>query len=484
MSAYWPGRGSIERSYQWLFESAGVGIVLLEGASFRVLDMNRAACKFLQQRPEDLMGRSFSLLSSRPEELDSLLHRAVATIPQPFILEIEPIGTYTTSFIAVLTAVDPENLYSCSFLPWPEEKSGDEHLLSALLQLSPDPMFILDDQLRYTHFFWGNAPAFGVNTDQLRGATVYALYPYEIAEREQARFQEAMNSGVPIKYQSRVHIQGSDILFSTVLIPIQNARGEVRGILGVSRDITEQEREKNAATRLEKEMEYRKGFVMTAAHELRTPLQPILGYLHLLLDDPSYFGLLPETEKMLRICLDNVERERHIVNRMLELSLLYAEKFRITPRDVDLASLVDEILRHGEYGHAAEIEVDIPEPAHLTADRDCLYTVLETLISNAIRFNNPPRTVRIRYRQEQGHHTISVADNGVGISPSALHAIFEPFHLVDAEKLSRQYNRMGLALSIARKYIYLHGGTIQVESEVGIGSTFTVRIPEVIPNEV
>jgi Signal transduction histidine kinase len=76
---------------------------------------------------------------------------------------------------------------------------------------------------------------------------------------------------------------------------------------------------------------------------------------------------------------------------------------------------------------------------------------------------------------------ISVEDDGIGIPPSARNAIFEPFHLADAEKLSRQYNRIGLALSIARKYVSLHGGTIDVESTVGVGSTFSVRIPLEVP---
>ncbi|MDD1679357.1 MAG: HAMP domain-containing histidine kinase, partial [Methanomicrobiales archaeon] len=282
-------------------------------------------------------------------------------------------------------------------------------------------------------------------------------------------------------YHSRIRINGSVLLFSTKLFPLLDKDGKVQFILGMSRDITEQEKEKREATQLEKEIDYRKDFVMTAAHELRTPLQPILGYLHLLLDDPEYFGLTAETGKMLRTCLDNVERERYIVDRMLELSLLYAEKISINPTDVQLRPLVEDIVRTGEYGRDAEITIDVPEETHLVADRDCLYTVLECLISNAVRFNHPPRHVGIRYQIDGSYHLISVKDNGIGISPTALHAIFEPFHLADAEKLSRQCNRIGLALSIARKYINLHGGTIDVESEVGAGSTFSVRIPQEVP---
>lgn len=347
--------------------------------------------------------------------------------------------------------------------------------------MSSDPLFILDLEFRYLYFFWGRGSEFGIDTKNLIGKTVHEFLTPVSAEKEIARYREAVSNGKPLQYRSRIRINGTVLVFSTHLSPVLDAEGRVHFILGSSRDITEQEKEKREANQLEKEIDYRKDFVMTAAHELRTPLQPILGYLHLLLDDPEYFGLTGETGKMLRICLDNVERERHIVDRMLELSLLYAEKISINPIEVPLEPLVADIVRTGEYNREAEIDVNIPEGTRVTADRDCMYTVLECLISNAVRFNNPPRHIGISYRADGSFHVITVKDNGIGISPSALHAIFEPFHLVDAEKLSRQYNRIGLALSIARKYINLHGGTIEVESTVGVGSTFSVRIPMEVP---
>jgi PAS domain S-box-containing protein len=367
----------------------------------------------------------------------------------------------------------------CTLLPPTNADEGGQ--LCDLLALAPDPMFVMSNEFRYLQFFWGRAGEYGIDTRNLIGNTVHQFLSPASAEKEIARYREVLTTGKPAQYRSRLRINGSMVDFFTRLHPLFDSQGKVSAILGVSRDITEQEKEKREATQLEKEIDYRKDFVMTAAHELRTPLQPILGYLHLLLDDPEYFGLTAETGKMLRICLDNVERERHIVDRMLELSLLYAEKISIHPMDVLLKALVEDIIKTGEYSRDAEIKNDIPEGVHLSADRDCLYTVLECLISNAVRFNNPPKKVWISYHIDGPCHQISVRDNGIGIDKAALRSIFEPFHLADAEKLSRQFNRIGLALSIARKYIDLHGGTIEVESEVGTGSTFTVRIPLEVP---
>jgi PAS domain S-box-containing protein len=466
--------------YQRIVESTSAGILILDGENLTILDLNRAACRILSRTPRDLVGSRITSILSEPENWKNDIRSTTEDTVIVRQSEFKDAEGKRSQIRYTLTPLIRNSVYLCTLLPGnlDDDKGA---LLDGLLGLTPDPLFVMDDEFRFVHFFWGRGSDFHVNPGTLIGKTIHHLLSPAAAEKETNRYREVLSTGKSLQYRSRIRINGTPLVFSTRLSPLLDSAGKVRVILGMSRDITEQEKEKREANQLEKEIDYRKDFVMTAAHELRTPLQPILGYLHLLLDDPEYFGLTAETEKMLRTCLDNVERERHIVDRMLELSLLYAEKISISPTDVPLKQLVMDIVRTGEYDRQAKITIEIPEETHLVADRDCMYTVLECLISNAVRFNNPPRSVQIRYQTEGSCHLIEVEDNGIGIPPTALHAIFEPFHLADAEKLSRQYNRIGLALSIARKYITLHGGTIQVESEVGVGSTFSVRIPMEVP---
>ncbi len=470
----------MNRTHQQIVESTAAGILVLEGENLTILDVNRAACRMLDRTSRELLGSRISSFFHESEEWMAHMRNTGDDLDTIWQAELNlPSGNRRWIRYSLVPLV-PRSVYLCTLLPSELEK-GETDLLVPLIQMSPDPMFVLDDTLHYRYFFWGRGKEFGLGEGSLTGKTASEFLSPVSAEKESARYREVFSTGNPLEYRSRVRINGTLRMFSTRLSPLPDEEGKVRLIFGISRDITEQEKEKREANQLEKEIDYRKDFVMTAAHELRTPLQPILGYLHLLLDDPDYFGLTEETGKMLHTCLENVERERHIVDRMLELSLLYAEKISINPVDVILKPLVADIIRTGEYDREAEILTDIPEDTHLVADRDCLYTVLECLISNAVRFNTPPRRVEVRYRLDEGCHAVSVEDNGIGISPSALQGIFEPFHLADAEKLSRQYNRIGLALSIARKYITLHGGTIEVESTPGEGSTFTVRIPLEVP---
>jgi signal transduction histidine kinase len=111
------------------------------------------------------------------------------------------------------------------------------------------------------------------------------------------------------------------------------------------------------------------------------------------------------------------------------------------------------------------------------ADRDRLYQVLNGIISNAVKYNYDPRVVEISFRKEGLYNFIEISDNGNGIPPESMALIFEPFYIDNLSLLSREYGRIGLDLSIAKKYIELHGGEILVSSEKGRGSTFTVKIP-------
>jgi PAS domain S-box-containing protein len=238
--------------------------------------------------------------------------------------------------------------------------------------------------------------------------------------------------------------------------------------------------------KIRQDNERRRGIVMTVAHELRTPLQPILGYLNLLIEDPEGFGILADTKKMLGRCLASVERERQIINQMLELSVLDSGKIQLAVEDFSLSALVGSVLDTCGYLSMGDITIDIPGDLIITADRDRLYSVLDSILSNAVSYSRPPRKIHISYRPGAGGttHTIAVQDNGIGIPENMVASIFEPFQLADATRLSRKYDRLGLSLSITKKIVQMHGGDITVESTVNVGSTFTIHIPRDLSEEI
>ena len=238
--------------------------------------------------------------------------------------------------------------------------------------------------------------------------------------------------------------------------------------------------------RIQQDNERRRGIIITVAHELRTPLQPILGYLNLLIQDPEGFGIIDDTKKMLERCLVSVDRERQIINQMLELSILESGKIQLTFSDFSLSPLVHSVLDTGGFLSKGEVTMDIPDDLIMHADRDRLFSVLDSLLANAVNYSKPPRKIHVSYRPGAGGttHMISVQDNGIGIAKNMFASIFEPFQLADAAKLSRKYGRLGLSLSIAKQIVQMHGGDITVESTVNAGSTFTIHIPKELPKEI
>ncbi|MCX6688524.1 MAG: PAS domain-containing sensor histidine kinase [Methanoregula sp.] len=236
--------------------------------------------------------------------------------------------------------------------------------------------------------------------------------------------------------------------------------------------------------RIQLETKQRHGVVTTLAHELRTPLQPILGYLNLLMQDPEGFGLTPETQKILARCLTSVDRERQIINKMLDLSQLESGKLVLKYSTFPPLTLVNSVIEASGYAAKAQITLDIPGDISITADIDRLFVVIDSILSNAINYSQPPRKIIISYHSSppDSCHHLSFQDNGIGIPENALLSIFEPFQLADAASLSRKYDRIGLSLSITKKIMELHGGDITVRSIVNSGSTFTLHIPKEIPH--
>jgi len=226
--------------------------------------------------------------------------------------------------------------------------------------------------------------------------------------------------------------------------------------------------------------ERRRGIMMTIAHELRTPLQPIIGYLNLLLDDSKGAGLTEETRKLLGRCLASADRERQIINRMLDLSVLESGNLQITCTSFSMAEIIQTVIDTNGYAAQADISVSVPTDLNVMADMNRIFVVVDSLISNAVRYSSPPRTVVIGYHSDEidPFHHITIRDNGIGIPPQAQGSIFEPFQLADATNLSRKFGRIGLSLAVSKKIMEIHGGDITFKSTPGAGSIFTLHLPK------
>lgn len=223
--------------------------------------------------------------------------------------------------------------------------------------------------------------------------------------------------------------------------------------------------------RLEQMFETQKRFVADASHELRTPLTTIRGNADLMRIAP------PEDQAA---CLAAIRKESERMSRLVNDLLLLAEadidQQPLEKRRVELDGLLDEVYRSALLLAGDQVAVLLEENQELVvdADPDRIKQVLLNLTDNALKFTPAGGTLTLRSRRRGDFAEIDVADTGVGIPPDEQEAIFRRFYRLDR---ARSTAGSGLGLSISAWIIQSHGGTIDVRSRLGEGSTFTIRLP-------
>ena len=221
-------------------------------------------------------------------------------------------------------------------------------------------------------------------------------------------------------------------------------------------------------------------FVANASHELRTPLASILGYIETLEEENAGADKAVRS-RFLKIMFDESRRMQRLVEDLISLSRIEAEKYRLPDSAVDLGDLIGEVRTElldvrdsREIDIVADIGADVPPVA---GDRAQLSQMLHNLIGNAIKYGRPgaPVTVRL-WRDQTGMVRISVADEGDGIAAEHIPRLTERFYRIDAGR-SRAAGGTGLGLAIVKHIVERHRGRLDIASTVGKGTTVTVLLP-------
>jgi signal transduction histidine kinase/CheY-like chemotaxis protein len=251
---------------------------------------------------------------------------------------------------------------------------------------------------------------------------------------------------------------------------------ERRDALGRQESLTNELRETVAA--LEDASRAKSDFLASMSHELRTPLNAIIGFSDLMRAEPSE----GDRRSVPIEWIEHIARGGHhllsLINDVLDLAKVEAGRLELRRERVEVSQLAMDVaagLRPLADRKRIQVETVLPEATLVDADRGRLRQVLYNLLSNAIKFT--PDEGRIGLSVEGGDEAveITVSDSGVGIDPADLDRIFQEFAQVGPAE--SQVGGTGLGLALARRLVEAHGGTIGVESTLGSGSTFTVRLP-------
>lgn len=258
-----------------------------------------------------------------------------------------------------------------------------------------------------------------------------------------------------------------------------DAQGRPVRMFGTGRDVTE-EREREEQTRLLKEdVRLREDFLAIASHELRTPVTSLRLQIQivqrLLARETAAAATLEPVRSALSVLADDSMRLVALVNRLLDVTRITTGQLDLQFEAADLRDIVQsgiEATRAELLQRAVTLTVEAPEPVRGLFDRLRVEQVVANLMSNAIRHGEgTPVTVRVL--REGGEAVVSVRDQGRGIPAENAATIFNRFDRGSASARSG----LGLGLYISRQIVEAHGGTISVSSEIGAGTTFTVRLP-------
>ena len=228
------------------------------------------------------------------------------------------------------------------------------------------------------------------------------------------------------------------------------------------------------AESLQRSKEQQHNMIADVAHELRTPLANIRGYLEALKD-----GVLPPDPELLSSLHEEAMLQQRLVDDLQELALAESGSLVYHPVRADLADLLQACCTaHAPAAgaHDVRIETDSPAPVFAVVDPDRFRQVVGNLITNAVRSTPADGVITLRSRAEGESAVVEVADTGSGIPAEDLPHVFDRFWRADAAR-GRETGGRGLGLAIAREIIAAHDGTVAVSSTAGIGTVFTVRLP-------
>ena len=337
--------------------------------------------------------------------------------------------------------------------------SGDP--LHAILNATREGVLVAGEDLRisaanraaYRYFSAGNPVIEGEKVDKVTGNS-------EIAEAFLNACARNKTSDLHLKY-----LGNGTRRFDVHIAPI-DIEGKPSAI-GFFYDVTQIHRLETV----------RQEFLSNISHELRTPLTSILAFVETLED-----GGLEDAENnrhFLSVIRRNGERMRDLIADILELSQIESGNIELKRKEIKLNSAVDEVLMSvSSMAASREITLNnyIEPSAAVRADRKRLDQMLTNLVDNAIRFNRRGGSVTLSYGRAGDNHNIYVADTGEGIVPEQMHRIFERFYRVDRAR-SRDIGGTGLGLAIVKHLARLHGGEVTVESELSVGTKFTISLP-------
>jgi PAS domain S-box-containing protein len=374
--------------------------------------------------------------------------------------------------------------------------------MAAIVESSDDAIVSKDLNGIITSWNKGAQKLFGYTAEEVIGKSITILIPPD-RENEESYILDRIRRGEEVDHYETVRRRkdSSEIAVSLTVSPVRDKTGKVIGASKIARDISERKRAeiereelllKETAARAEAEAANRgkDEFLAIVSHELRAPLNAILGYNYMLREET------PDAARLKSSC-DVIERnakmQLRLIEDLLDSARIASGKLRLELRSLDISPVIADaidMMRPAAEAQGVLLRVvkedgsgpeesapPNPQPAIVRGDAARLQQIIWNLLSNAIKFTPAGGRVELRAERAEGHIRIIVSDTGNGIPPEFMPYVFDRFRQADSSG-SRRYGGLGLGLALVKRLVELHGGKVEAASEGhGRGSTFTVTLP-------
>lgn len=364
--------------------------------------------------------------------------------------------------------------------------------LNSVIEHVPLMIFVKDaKELRFTRFNKAGEELLGYKSEDLIGKNDYDFFNKKEADFFTEKDRATLSSGKILdipeeKIQTRV--KGERILH-TKKITLHDEHGKPEFLLGISEDITEKKQaeeqhrlllqEQFARSEAEKMIQQRDDFISIAAHELRTPLTSISLQNQLISKFLPTLGDAPNVQKFITLtnnCQAQIERLTKLVENLLDVTRATTGRLVLDKADVNLAELIERITKGLEVEltrSKCKLELDLEPDLNGKWDASRLEQIFVNLMTNAMKFGKG-HPIEVSVKRENSFAVLRVKDHGIGISKEDQERLFNRFERAVS---ITSFGGLGLGLYISRQIATAHGGTIEVQSEIGKGTTFIVELP-------
>jgi PAS domain S-box-containing protein len=350
-------------------------------------------------------------------------------------------------------------------------------------------IFLLDREGRVATWNAGAEKIKGYRAEEIIGKHFSCFYLEEdkASGRPESALREALIKGQAQDEGWRLRKGGGKFWAKVTLNRLLDENGRLLGFSKVTRDRTDRRRIEMALhdknVEMQRAIQAKDQFLANMSHELRTPLNGIIGFAEFLADEKP--GALNAKQKeYLEDILHSGKHLLHVINDVLDLAKVDAGKMELRPQRFSLRKAIDDVLAAVEMAAAKKrLKIDIYVASDLqevTLDQKRFKQVLYNLFSNAVKFTDEDGQARVvATRTDPDQFRLIVSDTGIGIRPQNLCRLFKEFEQIDPDR--RRDQGTGLGLALTKKIVQLHGGNIEVQSEFGNGTTFTVTLPLSLP---